>query len=249
MEKILDTLGFNRREREVALCLMNSTKPLKSRDISNVQNMPRQTVYSILLGLAKRGLAIQTDKNGVRYYFSNVRELIRYIDLERDRLQKIKSELKGNESYVLKNSKDHSLPSVHFYEGSLGLRKLFESILEEYKKGKSKNFRGWGINFFSHSKTLERYLSYMIRKRATYGVKTQLLIAKGPDGFGITDPSKALGRTVKRMDIEPQYAGIYLVANRVYLFSYKDNIGVMIENQSIVGMIKDIFDDHWKRIG
>ncbi len=87
-----------------------------------------------------------------------------------------------------------------------------------------------------------------MKKRASYGVDTHLFIAKGPDGFNIHDEKSAYRRTVKRLDIDQQMAGIYFVANRAYFFSYEDNVGIMIENQSIVSMLKHVFDDHWKRV-
>ncbi|TAK57259.1 hypothetical protein EPO17_02440 [Patescibacteria group bacterium] len=106
-------------------------------------------------------------------------------------------------------------------------------------------FRGYGINYFYGS--LESFLQNFVKERYGYGVKTNLFIANAPDNFNIVDEKSALGRTVKHLDMEEQKAALYLVANRAYLFSYADNVGVMIENQAIIQLLKDVFDDHWEK--
>ena len=156
--------------------------------------------------------------------------------------------LHGGSAYSIKSTAEPDLPEVNFYSGALGQMKLFEGILEIYKKGKSKKFRGYGINQLSSSKFLDDYLNYFVKKRHSFGVETSLFIGQGKDDFGITNDTNALGRTIKHIDIESQMAGIYYVQDRMYLFSYKDNVGIMIRNKTIVQMLKDIFDDHWNRV-
>ncbi len=248
METILQTLGLSERERHIMDVLLEFHRPIKSSNIAAEAELPRQTAYSALCAMAERGYIVQTDHNGTKYFYADAKELIRYIDLERDRLLKAKHALRGGDSYLLKSSVRSALPHVQFYDGALGLRKLFESILDVYRKGKSKKFRGYGINYFSNSKALGDYLRYFVKTRGSYGVKTNIFIGKGADDFRITNDKNAYGRTVKHIDIEPQMAGMYLVANRAYLFSYKDNVGVMIENQAIVNLLKDTFDDYWERV-
>jgi len=93
------------------------------------------------------------------------------------------------------------------------------------------------------------YLYDFVKKRHAYGVKTELFIGKGEDDFMITDGrSSALGRTVKHLNMPPQQAGAYIVGDAVYLFSYRDNVGIKIENAAIVELLKASFDDHWKRV-
>ncbi len=244
MEELLHTFNLNDNEVEALKCLISAEKPIRSSIVAKEVGLPRQTIYSILAKLSSLGLVVVTDQGGTKNFYSSDSELLKYIDLERDRLLKARNLIKGGSAYTIHTVVDHHLPQVHFYSGSLGQRKLFESILDVYKKGKSKKFRGYGINQFSSSKILSDYLKYFVKKRASYGVKTNLFIGEGADDFGIT----SLGRTIKHIKIEAQMAGIYFVMDRMYLFSYKDNIGVMIENKAIVQMLKDIFDDHWNRV-
>jgi hypothetical protein len=55
------------------------------------------------------------------------------------------------------------------------------------------------------------------------------------------------GRKIKHIDIEPQKSGVYLVGDRVYLFSYEDEVGVMVENKNIANFLKEIFEVEWRQ--
>jgi predicted DNA-binding transcriptional regulator len=247
LQKALKQLGLKRREIDVTSALVE-LGGAKISTLASKCKLPRQTVYSILKKLSQRGLVTRSSKNGVIWFSSNPKELVQFVDNQKAELQKIKFSLKGDEvAFAEKVEERHPLPIVQYYEGSLGLKRLLEGILDVYKKGKSKKFRGYGINFFSAARGIEDYLNYFIRQRSKYGVETNLFIAKGPDDFGITDESRSYGRKIKHLDIEEQNAGIYLVGDRAYLFSYRDNVGVMIKNQAIAQLLKDAFDDHWNK--
>ena len=40
---------------------------------------------------------------------------------------------------------------------------------------------------------------------------------------------------------------IYLWVIGSIIFSYQDEVGVMIENEKIFSLLKSAFDDHWQR--
>jgi predicted DNA-binding transcriptional regulator len=247
-DHILESIGLYDNERLLVGALLRSKRPLRASEAATAAKLPRQTAYSILANLTHRGLLVETDRNGVKHFYTDMKEIARFIDLERSRLGKVRDSMRLGSGYALKDTPRSDMPSVQFYEGALGLRKLFESILELHKKGKVKQFRGYGINQFKDSPALREYLSHFVRMRGSYGVKTKLFIGQGADDFKITGEASAQGRSVKHIDIEPQLGAAYFVGDRVYLFSYRDNVGVMIENQAIATMLKDAFDDHWKRV-
>ena len=94
---------------------------------------------------------------------------------------------------------------------------------------------------------MEDFVRDFVKKRHNLGVATRLLIGEGEDDFKISKESDKLGRDIKHIDIAPQKAGIYLVGDRVYMFSYEDEVGVMIENKNINNFLKEIFEVEWKR--
>ncbi|MEK7613363.1 MAG: helix-turn-helix domain-containing protein [Patescibacteria group bacterium] len=248
VEDILTALRFSKREVKVALALLEE-KSARASIIGKKTDEPRQTVYSILKRFGEQGLVTSTVRGGIRYFVCDYRHLARFIKNEQSRLKRIERSLEtGLSPSVALESNITALPSVTYYEGSLGLEHLFDSMLDLYRRGKYKRFRGYGVNFLAETRGLEEYIRSFLKKRSAMGVITKLFIAKGPDDFRITDESTRLGRDIKHLDIDEQNAGIYLIGNRIYLFSFKDNVGVMVENQAIAGFMEDAFDDHWTRV-
>lgn len=244
---VFQALGLKKREVRVMRALMH-LKSGRASDIAAECGLPRQTAYSILKKLIERGLVVGSSKGWYRTFSCDYGQLVRFVEDERRKLQRIRDALTSGNSVPTETERHTSpLPTVIYFEGSLGLRLLFDNILDTYKRGKFKIFRGYGINFFAKTWGLEDYIRYFIKKRFTYGVSTKLIIAKGPDDFRITDESTRYGRSIKHLDTDEQNAGVYLVGNKVYLFSFKDNVGVMIENQTISAFLTAAFDDHWEK--
>ncbi|MEN9390063.1 MAG: hypothetical protein RLZZ283_163 [Candidatus Parcubacteria bacterium] len=244
---IFKALGLKKREVRVMRALIH-LRIGRTSDIAAECSIPRQTAYSILMKLSERGLITPTSGLGIRKFMCDYGALVRFIDHERERLIEIRKSLASGSSPAPIDEQHSRLPVVTYYEGSLGLRHLFESMLDLYKRKKYTQFRGYGINFFARTFGLEEYLPAFIKKRHALGVSTKLVIAKGPDDFRITDESTRYGRKIKHLPIDEQNAGIYLTGNRTYLFSFKDNVGVMVENQAITQFLQSAFDDHWSRL-
>ena len=240
-------LGLKKREVRVMRALM-LLKSARASDIAAECALPRQTAYSILKKLIGHGLVIGSSRGWYRTFSCDYGQLVRFVEGERRKLQRIRDALTSGNSVPTETERHSSpLPAVTYFEGSLGLKLLFDNILDTYKRGKHKLFRGYGINFFAKTWGLEDYIRYFVKKRFGYGVQTKLIVAKGPDDFRITDESTRYGRAIKHLDTDEQNAGVYLVGSKVYLFSFKDNVGVMVENQSIAQFLEVAFDDHWAK--
>lgn len=243
--QVLKQLGLSEKAVTVYLSLLK-TGLANAATIAREAGLPRQTTYSLLDELVRERFIEQGDKKGVRQFYADPNQLIKLITVRKEELERNKRVVEEELPKLLaKNHRAQALPIVQYYEGQEGLKRLFENILERYAKGKLKLFRGYGINQFYPG--MENFLKFFIEKRNTYDVKTSLFIANAPDRFGIKDEQSALGRDFKRLNIEEQEAGVYLVGNAVYLFSYKDNVGVMVENTAIAKYMKDVFDESWEK--
>jgi HTH-type transcriptional regulator, sugar sensing transcriptional regulator len=240
--KLLKEIGLNEKEAQIYLSLVKLGTS-SAAEIAHEVKLPRQTVYSILQPMVEQSLVEQSDKRGVKQFFTDPNHLLVLLDNQGKEIDKSRRQLeKEIPKLIEKQKRAKELPKVQYYEGRDGLKRLFENILEQHRRGKDKVFRGYGINKFRE--TLGKFLYDFVRKRARYGVTTNLFIGQGPDDFEITEKTR-YGRNVKRLKIDPQQAGIYLAGDRVYLFSYDDNVGVMVENKAIVKLLKGVFDDHW----
>ncbi len=247
INEILNKLGLDEKDTQIYLALIR-LGPSSASVVSKETSLPRQTVYSILDQLVTKDILEQGDNRGVRQFIADPNHLVKLLERRREDLEISKNELvKVIPTLFAENKRAKAFPVVQYYDGQEGLKRLFMGILDIYKKGKNKSFRGYGINNFYPG--LEGFLNDFLKERASYGVKADLMIANAPDEFDTkTQGNEKLGRVIKKINIEPQKAGVYLVANRIYLFSYEDNVGVMIENQAISQLLKDIFDEHWERV-
>ena len=63
----------------------------------------------------------------------------------------------------------------------------------------------------------------------------------------IFSPENVLGRTIKQLPMDPQKASLYIVGDRLYLFSFEDKVGVMIENKAIARLLNEIFGIQWEQ--
>lgn len=245
MKETLEQLGLSGKESHVYLVMLKTGLSSASA-IARAAKLPRQTAYSLLEHLVAEGYVEQSDRKGVRQYYADPNGLGKLIARKKEVLDRAKKAFEEEVPRLLsEHRRGTSLPVVQYYEGQAGLRRLFENILDQHRKGKAKTFRGLGINRFYGD--MESYLREFVARRHKLGVQTNLLIANAPDNFGIRDERTALGRNVRRLDIDEQEAAIYLVGKNAYFFSYRDNVGVMIENQAITEYLKQVFDIVWDR--
>ena len=244
IEKSLASLGLAKKEIQVYLALVKVGLCRASR-VAREVDLPRQTVYSLLQQLVREEFVEQSDKRGVKQFFADPEKLLTLLEKRKRKLDDERAVLQREIPNLLslRKNKD-AFPKVQYYEGERGLKRLFRNILDQYAQGEREIFRGYGINTFKD--VLHEYPRDFVKERWKYGVETHLFIGRGSDDFGITGPSNAYGRTVKCLDIEPQKAGLYVVGSRVYLFSYADLVGVMVENEAIAKLLRNTFDEHWR---
>ena len=246
IEDVLKKLGLDTKEAKIYLALVKFG-PSPASSVSKEVSLPRQTVYTLLQGLVTREFVAQGDRRGVKQFIADPGSLIQLLEKQKTALDERQKAIEKEMPKLLSLQKrKEPFVRVQYYEGKDGMKRLFESILDYYRRGETKEFRGYGVNMMHEA--MGDYLFEFIRRRHELGVKTNLFIAKGPDDFGITDPSKAAGRTVKRLNMEPQMSGMYLVGDRIYLFSFDDHVGVMVENASIARLTRVVFDDQWGRV-
>ncbi len=247
LENVLEQLGLSKKEIEAYKTLFKcgaSTAASLAREL----NTPRQTTYSILEKLAGEGIIEKGLWHGASKFVADPTNLSSILRTRQKKLSKLEKTVEDLMPELLSTARenDKRKPAVQYYDGSFGLKRLFDEIIEQYKRKEDTEFRGFGINYFNNT-DIKDILDDFVAERHKLGVKTKLLIGKGDNDFNITDGANALGREVRKMETPPQNAGIYLVGDRAYLFSYEDDVGIMIEHKLIVSLLKTIFDLEWQR--
>jgi sugar-specific transcriptional regulator TrmB len=247
LEPIFEVFSLSKKDLYIYKTLLMLNQATSSR-VSKEISIPRQTVHSILVKLKKSGLISLSNKSGVQIFVADPELLHTTIQKKREVLSSIeRCSEEAITSLVKLKRKYVKRPLVKYYDGSIGLEHLFSSMLTYYKEKNSvKEFRGYGINTYSIT-SIQKYLTKFIKKRATLGVRTRLLIGAGSENFTKGMANK-LNIHCKHTSFIPQNAGIYILEGRVYLFSFNDNAGLVIENETIARLLIHIFDDQWSRI-
>jgi predicted transcriptional regulator len=245
---IFEELGFNDKEKEVysmLLCLGPSTSSSVAREL----NYPRQTVHSILSTLAESGFLEEGVWKGVKKFIAKPETLVSVLDLRVKKAKDLKQKVEELMPVLTSLSRSHkAMPSIVYFEGEYGLKRIFDSILDQYKNGEERIFRGFGVNYFGKT-TIQEILRDFVKNRfEKYKVDTRLFIARGQDDFGILNTKERMGRTIKHIDIQPQNSALYAVGDCLYLFSYDDEIGIRIKNKSMVTMLNAVFDSYWNTV-
>lgn len=246
LHSLFEQLGLNKKEQQIYETLLR-IGPSSSSIISREVNLPRQTVYSALTKLVSEGFIEEGIWKGTKRFVADPKALVSVLDLRSKKAEKLKEKIEELLPILTSLSRTRkSLPKITYYEGEHGLKRLLDSIIEQYEKGANRVFRGFGVNFFSKTSIKELLYDFVETRYKKYKVETRLIISKGEDDFLISDDVKKLGRTIKYIDIDSQNSAIYLVADKIYLFSYDDEIGIMIENKQMTNFLISIFDAYWK---
>lgn len=242
---LFEELGFNDKEKEVYSILLR-LGPSTSSSVARELKYPRQTVHSILSTLAAGGFLEEGAWKGAKKFIANPEALVSALDLRIKKTKNLKQKVEELIPTLTVLSKSRrAMPSVTYFEGEYGLKRIFDSILDQYKKGEERVFRGFGVNYFGKT-TIQEILRNFVKERfEKYKVDTRLFIAEGQDDFGISDTREKMGRTIKHINMPPQSSALYSVGDCLYLFSYDDEIGIMIKNESMVTMLNAIFDSYW----
>ncbi len=243
---IFGVLRLKKKDARIYQTLTELRQATASQLASRV-GLPRQTTYSILLKLQEHGLITLSSRSGTKMFIADPDNLQSAIKRKHQELSTLSPEVLQASLSIRKHQKlNFKKPAVKYYDGSFGLKNLFGSMTDYYATPHAvKEFRGYGLNTYKNA-SVRTFLSHFIKKRKKMGVKTKLLIGKGPEDF-TKGKSSQLDISLRHMNTQPQNAGIYILENKIYMFSFTDNAGLVIENKAIARFLKSAFDDHWEK--
>jgi sugar-specific transcriptional regulator TrmB len=243
---IFDVLRLKPKDRKVYSALIELRQATASQ-VARKLKLPRQTTHSILIKLRVIGLVSLSSRSGVKLFIADPEDIHTVIRKRQEELTRVNAETRSAIPYLKQHQRKHFMrPVVRYYDGSFGLKNLFGSMLDYYEApGAIKEFRGYGLNTYKNA-SARTYLSHFIKKRSKRGVKTKLMIGAGPEDF-TRGKGGQLDISIKHMGTKPQNAGFYILEDKVYLFSFTDNAGLVVENKAIAKFLKDTLDDHWKK--
>jgi len=239
--------GCTQREAEIYLqCLQLGPAPVQ--DIARKLRQNRVTVHSAVENLLRKGILFETRKGRRRLIAAEAPENLRQLAQERENELHV---MRANLEYTIQllaplRTSDRGTPTVKFYEGVEGFKKMLEESLEA--KGEVLVFTY--VDLFSRLLGTE-YLENYFRRRAKRGISTRLIFP--PCEFAERVNRDRLKHKIQVRLLPPELewrSGIFSWNDSLALMSYTEEklTCTIIENADIAQFYRGIiFDLAWRQ--
>jgi len=243
-KSLLEQAGLNKNESQLYEKLLEHGE-LNPPKLAELTGLSRENTYYVIKSLVEKELVEQVPRLKKKVFrpFSP-QSLKSYVEREKmamkNREKAIEAVIPGLLSlYNLTTNK----PSVSFFEGILGIKKVYEDTLRDNPE-EILVFRS-----IHDDEALGDFIVNYVRRRAKLGIKSRTL---NPKGHRIDKPGddKELLRRVRHVTASffrlPTEISIY--NNKVAIISLrKDKIGVIIESPDFAETLKMIFECLWQK--
>lgn len=248
IQVILKNFGLSEKEIAVYLALID-LGPSSVRDIAAKSKVNRGTTYDILKSLIAIGVVSYYNKESKQYFMAEEPEkLLSALDQKKEDLNEVRQSIQENLP-LLKTlfEKQGGKPVVKFYEGSKGVRQIFEDVLEEVSAAKDKTYYLYSSATAEDRKNVYGAMPDFSKKRIAKKISVKI-ISLGEDGslVGLDERKKM---PVKAHGLKATHEIIY--AGKVAHISIDSNenpVGVVIQNQEIYNTQKTIFEFNWNQL-
>ncbi len=242
LKKLLLEIGFSSKEADVYLAILVLGKGTASK-IAREAHILRTTVYDILSSLFDKGLVTLTGKEPKQEYVAeSPDQLQKYINLQ---LEKKKEDMKNTETVLIPQLKSiHNLknrPKVMFYEGTEGLKKVYEDTLTSHEA-----IRAYAT-YDDMPKALPGYFPEYFYRRAAKGISIRAIFPYTKAGIDLSKDNIAQKREIAMVPADKFYftPEINIYDNKVMIASWKEKLGIIIESSEISDAMKKIFELAW----
>ncbi len=239
--RFLDSLKLTAKERIIFLKVL-ALGPQAASSVARQLEMPRNTVRSVLDGLVKRGIVVQTRRASTQYYSAETidnieRMLMRRADQVQEELKVQQEALTSARSEILSWTHSLARPKITFYEGISGIEKVYEDTLT------ADRLHSWA-SVDDMLRTLPEYFETYFKRRFGKGIHMTSIHPDTPSARERQSRDKEELRTSalvpsKKFHFTPE---IQVYGNKVNIVSWKEKLGIIIESQEIAEAMKTIFD-------
>lgn len=244
---VLRQFGCTPRDTQIYLYALG-TGPISVQQLAKGLRQNRVTVHSAVEKLIEHGLLYETRKGKRRLIVAEEPAILHRL------IQQRENELSGmraNVEYVTKllasiQRTDQSVPSVKFYEGVDGLKKMLEETLGATSEVLVFTY----VDLFA--KLLNpRYLENYYAKRAKKGIRTRLIFPAGEFGKRVHAKAAEYKMQIRFLPPEVQWkSGIFSWNNIVAIQSFTEGrvTCTIIENDDIAFFYRHvIYELCWKQ--
>lgn len=244
LHKTLKEVGLT--ELEIKLYSLSlALGPSLVSKLSTHMGVSRPNIYKIIKGLEKHELARFTSKKGYNRKFvvdspSKVIELLRNKQRQLQVYDEQIAPLIPNLLAIYKQGE--APPKIRAEEDRTQLTIIFTKIFEEAKDE---------ILFMGSTKDLDELVTFTrlqkhIKRRVSRGIKARILVFRDEDAEMLKrDDRQELRETRFIKNLKPFSTSFYLFANKVILWQPKAPLAIIIEDEYIAEMKKNIFENIW----
>lgn len=248
IQVILKNFGLSEKEIAVYLALIE-LGPSSVREISAKSKVNRGTSYDILKSLIVLGIVSYYNKESKQYFMAEPPEkLLSAIDQKKEDLDEVRANI--TQSLPLIKTlfeKQGGKPVVKFYEGSKGIKQIFEDVLDEVSSASDKSYYLYSSATAEHRKNVYGDMPDFSEKRIKKGIKVKIIsLGEGGKLVGLDERKEmpVSGKGIKATH-EIIYAG--KVAN-ISIDSNGEPVGVVIQNDEVYQTKRLIFEFNWSKL-
>lgn len=252
MDKLLEKLGLDIYEARVYLALLEMGPSLVTK-ISQKAEINRTTSYDILQRLLKYGLIRKASGEDAKQKYSAEppEKLIKFLEkrkfLYEDRIDEAKILLP--QLKLLYRVKVR--PVIKFFEGVEGVKEIYEETLKSKEEILSCiNIDGWDVDEFRD------WGKGYNRRRTQLKIPERILALKTPKGVKWLENFPTTLKYTKYRWLPQEKFPIFYSEINIYedklviaLLKKPNLIGILIQSQELVNVLKILYELAWERVG
>jgi len=241
LSKEIQALGFNDKEAAVYLaCLELGEANIQS--IAKKSKVSRTTVYDIVESLKQKGLISMTKRNKKSFYFAeDPRALDMHLDEKKKTLSRVLPELLSVANMLEKK------PKIRYFEGEAGIKEVYKDTL----RYPDQELLGWGSEKAIENFDAKFLNEYYVPAR----IKNKIFVrAIALDNIVWQRYKASDEKSLRRIKLVPEEKFPFWVEINLYgkrniaVFSFEENIAIIIESEKIYLTLKSIFELNWTAI-
>ena len=235
-KKELSHLGFSDSESAVYLALLELGSGSNTQ-ISRKAGLNRITTFEVLKRLSQKGIVSGFKMKGVMYFGALNPQIL--IKQQRESLGVLEKGL----TELIQNKADYKRPKITTYSTKEGLKQIYEESL--LSRGE--------ILTFTNSKEIKEYfgsdyVDNYVKQRVKKGIKVRGFAPSGEVGEQDKLEGVELLREVALMPEHHKIKNeIMIFDDKVALLSTKDEMGIVIKNQSIAESLRTVWEMMWEK--
>jgi len=235
MEEILIKVGLSMNEAKIYTQLLK-LEQAKASSIAKKISISRPHIYDSINKLIEKGLVSYVIKNSKRYFkAANPKELINYLEDEKDKIDRKKKEVNNLLPNLLKLQKEKkATTSVEVYEGKEGLKTVLMDMVNY-----GKDFVAFGAtgNF---PKVFPIFSKIFVKRREQKKIKGKIVVVKG---------EKPIETKLNSYRWIPKEYGLpsstIIYGNKTAILIWT-GIGIIIKSKEVADSYRSYFELLWK---